>query len=442
MTGQMVTPPHAVADPAFIPAARYTSPEFSALEQERLWPRVWQMACRLEEIPVVGDYAEYTICDQSILVVRAAEGAGAGAVKAYLNACRHRATQLAVGSGRFRGDIVCPFHGWRWNLDGSCSFVFAEAGFEARCVDRDDLALRECAVGTWGGCVFVNLDRGAPPLDQALAPVAALLDPLGVDRMRVRWWKSVVLNANWKMAQEAFMEGFHVPRTHPQLTLGAPERFDPDGQEYFVHPNGHSHFQNRSGRAKGPTSPAAVAATIESSRLLYEGLDAMTLDKDLFVIEGLRNSAGEEPFGAAVVRAIYEHATGAGIPLPPADPEAIARWGGVFFVFPNFFVLPQYGNALMYRSRPLGTDPESCLFELWSVTIFPDGQEPGRPALQGPFRPDDAAAWPTIPRQDFSNIERQQRGLHTQGFEHLRLSQRYEGGISNMHCELDRYLAT
>ncbi|HEX5265909.1 MAG TPA: aromatic ring-hydroxylating dioxygenase subunit alpha [Acidimicrobiales bacterium] len=438
----MTTVPHAVTDPTFVPAARYRSAEFFALEASRLWPRVWQMACRLEEIPVVGDYAEYTICDQSILVVRAAEGSGPDAIRAYHNACRHRATQFAVGSGRFRsGEIVCPFHGWRWNLDGTSSYVLAEAGFEPRCLDAGDLALRECRVGTWGGCVFVNLDRDARPLEEALAPVSGLLDPLGVDRMRVRWWKSVVLRANWKMAQEAFMEGFHVPRTHPQLTLGAPDRFDPDGQEYFVHPNGHSHFQNRSGRGTGPSSPAAVAATIESSRLLYEGLDAMTLDKDLFVIEGLRHSAGAEPFGAAVVRAIYEHAAGAGIAMPPPDPDAIARWGGVFFLFPNFFVLPQYGNALLYRSRPLGSDPEACLFELWSVTIFPDGQERGRPVAQGPFRPDDANAWPTIPRQDFSNIERQQRGLHTQGFDHLRLSHRYEGGISNMHCELDGYLA-
>jgi len=57
------------------------------------------------------------------------------------------------------------------------------------------------------------------------------------------------------------------------------------------------------------------------------------------------------------------------------------------------------------------------------------------------YRPDDTSAWPQIPLQDFSNIERQQRGLHSHGFRRLRLAQDYEGGISNMHQELDRYLS-
>jgi hypothetical protein len=63
-----------------------------------------------------------------------------------------------------------------------------------------------------------------------------------------------------------------------------------------------------------------------------------------------------------------------------------------------------------------------------------------RPSRLGPFGPDDATVWPTIPLQDFSNIERQQRGIHTLGFDRMRLSDRYEGGILNMHRELDRYL--
>jgi hypothetical protein len=145
------------------------------------------------------------------------------------------------------------------------------------------------------------------------------------------------------------------------------------------------------------------------------------------------------------VQAIYAAAAEEGVSLPAPDPSALGRWGGVFFLFPNYFVLPQYGNALVYRSRPNGLDPESCLFDVWSVTIPPDETETAaetvRPVRGGPFGPADSAAWPTIPLQDFSNIERQQRGIHTVGFDHLRLSERYEGGIANMHRELDRYLA-
>jgi phenylpropionate dioxygenase-like ring-hydroxylating dioxygenase large terminal subunit len=432
----MAPVPDALTDAPFVPVSRYHSREFFDLERERLWPRVWQVACRLEEIPSVGDFTEYSICDQSLILVRSEPDR----VRAFGNACRHRATQLVTGAGSFRGErIVCPFHGWQWDLDGNNTFVYGEQGFESRCLDGCDLQLREYRVGHWGGCVFVNLDGQAPSLEEALSSIAALLDPLAIDRMRVRWWKSVLLNANWKLAQEAFMEGFHVMQTHPQLSLGLPD--DPDAQVYQVHPNGHSHFQNRVGRSQVPEGIDPLEVAIESSRLLHEGLQAMTLERDLRAIEGLRN--GEEPgrsVGRKIVEAIYEAAATEGVTLPSPDPEAIARWGGVFFVFPNYFILPQYGNALIYRSRPNGTDPESCLFELWSVSIPPEGDEPMRPSRLGPFGPDDATVWPTIPLQDFSNIERQQRGIHTLGFDRMRLSDRYEGGILNMHRELDRYL--
>ena len=94
-------------------------------------------------------------------------------------------------------------------------------------------------------------------------------------------------------------------------------------------------------------------------------------------------------------------------------------------------------------SRPNGNDPESCLFELWSISIPAGGRTgPATGTSQGPFAPDDTDHWPRIPLQDFSNIGRQQRGVHSRGFHGPRLSHTYEAGIVNMHRELDRYLAS
>ena len=107
--------PFAMREPLHVPRERYYDREFFELEKEHLWPKVWQMACRLEEIPEPGDFVEYEICDQSVIVVRQADHS----IKAFHNVCLHRATQLAKGSGHLGGgQIVCPFHGWRWNLDG------------------------------------------------------------------------------------------------------------------------------------------------------------------------------------------------------------------------------------------------------------------------------------------------------------------------------------
>ncbi len=436
--------PLAMGRPDFVPAARYYDPVFADLERTRLWHRVWQMACRLEELPSPGDYVEYTICDQSVLLVRVDDVT----VAAYHNACRHRATELAKGTGTFReGRIVCPFHGWRWDLDGQNHSVYGAHAFDQDLLAPEEICLRRARVELWGGCAWINLDPSAPPLLEALDPMPSMLDPLGVADMRVHWWKEVILPANWKLAQEAFMEGYHVPRTHPQLTLGHPEQYDLDSLVFSVHPRGHSSFQlrpNAQAKKGQQVGVDEIDAIIESVHQLSSGLEAMTLARDVHVIEGMRHRTVPDgsTFGAELVKAVYQSAEGAGIPLPPPDPAALARWGGVFFVFPNFFVLPQYGNALVYRSRPNGADPESCRFELWSLSIPARGDDTPRPTLGGPYAPDDADHWPRIPRQDFSNIGRQQRGIHSLSIDGMRLSHTYEAGIANMHEHLDSYLAS
>ena len=100
--------------------------------------------------------------------------------------------------------------------------------------------------------------------------------------------------------------------------------------------------------------------------------------------------------------------------------------------------LPTFGSASSYRIRPLG--PEETLFELWSLTRFPKGEEPPRILTPEPMAHDDPR-WPPIPKQDFSNLPRQQRGLHTGGFEFMRLSKDMEGLISNYQRLIDGYLA-
>jgi nitrite reductase/ring-hydroxylating ferredoxin subunit len=430
--------PHAMGDPRFVPRERYYDREFFELEKERLWPRVWQMACREEEIPEPGDFVEYEICGQSILLVRQRDRS----VKAFHNACRHRATELCKGSGQLRGgQIVCPFHGWRWNLDGSSSFVYGGRAFDADCLRAEDIRLQECRVDHWGACVWINMDPGARPLREALSPAAEKLDDVGVEKMRVWWWKETIVEANWKLAQEAFLEGFHVMATHPQLTYGAGEKYPWDTIEYSVFENGHSRFRAYVDAATAAGAGPSADEFLLFARSLQEGQDAMTLERDVRVFEGVRNRAKPgQNFAEVAIAALFEYAAGAGIPLAPTA-EGMALWGGEIFLFPNYFMLPMYENALCYRVRPHEDDPERSRFEVWSLTMYPKGREPGRATLAGRFAPDDAENWGLIPRQDFSNMARQQRGLHSKSFRQMRLSSQLERSISNMHEELDRYLA-
>ena len=108
------------------------------------------------------------------------------------------------------------------------------------------------------------------------------------------------------------------------------------------------------------------------------------------------------------------------------------------YCFPHYFVLPMYSSASSYRFRPLG--PEETLMEIWSLTRFPEGSEPAKPTPPEPWECDDPR-WPPIPAQDFSNLPRQQKGLHAKGFEYMRLSERIEGHISNFERTVDGFLA-
>ena len=118
--------------------------------------------------------------------------------------------------------------------------------------------------------------------------------------------------------------------------------------------------------------------------------------------------------------------------------EAEGRNEPMGYAFPHFFVLPMYSSASSYRFRPLG--PEETLMEIWSLTRRHDDDDfdpPKRPEVW----PHDDPRFPPIPRQDFSNLPRQQLGLHARAFDVLRLSEQMEGHISNFHRVIDRYLA-
>ena len=97
----------------FVPKERYTTREFAQLEHERLWSKVWQIACRTDQVAADGDFIEYTIGDETVVITRAR----GGVLHAFHNACLHRGRRLLVGAGACEhGTIKCPYHGWCYSL--------------------------------------------------------------------------------------------------------------------------------------------------------------------------------------------------------------------------------------------------------------------------------------------------------------------------------------
>ena len=196
----------------FIPTSAYLSPEFQKLEYERMWNQVWQVACREEEIPRVGDYVTYEIGDQAFIVIRTAEDR----IQSFYNVCLHRGRRLTSGTGS-TSRFHCKYHGWQWNLDGSNARVLDREDWKG-CSDMDDadLHLRETLVDRWAGFVFINMNLAAEPLMKFLDRVPEFLDCFEFEKMRYRWYVSVKAPCNWKVGLEAFVEGYHVSATHPQ----------------------------------------------------------------------------------------------------------------------------------------------------------------------------------------------------------------------------------
>ncbi|MDG2029122.1 MAG: aromatic ring-hydroxylating dioxygenase subunit alpha [Acidimicrobiales bacterium] len=409
-----------VEHPDRIPKERYFDADFYQLEAEQLWPRVWQMACRLEEIPHPHDVVEYEILDQSVIVTRT-EDMG---VRAFENACRHRGVKLVDGRTTCESGFVCPFHGWCYGADGTNVKVTQSKTFAAHNLEPDEIDLRPVRCEIWGGCAWINLDPEAPPLRQSLEPIASILDAWQVESMRAEWWRAIRLPVNWKLAQEAFVEQYHVVETHPQLVISG--RFPP-----------------RSGEFDPQTF---VEAELRYLRTMNEGMAGMVHASDVGVAEQLRDIelAGDAATAMATWHttlndAVVKHHRDAGSAMPDLnDLEARGVNEPMGYCFPHYFVLPMYSSASSYRFRPLG--PEETLMEIWSMARFPEGEEPEPPSPPIPIDCDDPGL-PPIPTQDFSNLPRQQRGLHTRGFEYMRLSETAEGHISNYQRVIDRYLS-
>ena len=120
--------------------------------------------------------------------------------------------------------------------------------------------------------------------------------------------------------------------------------------------------------------------------------------------------------------------------------DILGMWGGEIFIFPNFLILPQAGNTEFYRSRPDKSDPDKCIFEIWSSKTYPAAVKPPRATVQRVTNLSAPQQLLRIPRQDLSNIPRIQKGLHSRGIRQTRLAAQQESLILNMHQQLDRYL--
>ena len=402
-----------------IPKDRYLSREWHEKEKACLWSRVWQFACREEQIPEVGSYIVYEIADQSYLVTRVSEDE----IKAYPNVCLHRGRLLKTYDGRC-SEFRCPYHGFAWHLDGELKHIPAEWDFPHLEVRSEDMALPEVKVGTWAGFVFINPDPEAESLQDFLGEeILRHFERWDLENRYIQAHVSKIVNCNWKIANEAFSEGFHVNATHPQ------------GMTYTGDPQSQVDIWGNTARnisPKGIPCPLLPFVPTEE-QMLRDALDVREGEplpipfEDGETMRTALSRAGRERFRDSFGDGVDDL----------TDAEFLDAW--VYTVFPNFMPWGAF-NRIFYRFRPNGDEHESCIFEIFYLAPFSGDRPP--PATETKLGPSDP--WTDAPEleklamvaeQDTFNMQRVHQGLKVLRREGVLLS-RYQESIVRWRQDL------
>jgi len=419
----------------------YLSPEFLKLENKHLWPRVWQVACRADEIPNAGDYIVYDVADETIVVARRENGG----VEAFHNVCPHRGRQIMVGCGH-AVNFRCRYHNWTFALNGKNINVQDKEDWSgALSQTRTDLL--PVKSGIWGGFVFINMDLNCETLEEFLDPIPQYLDPFELESMSFRWALELHLDCNWKTGLEAFMEGYHVAATHTQL-------LPTQGEDYttsFAHGK-HSHFGYwgattmtgmPSPRLKQQAPLDARAGVIEFFRQMEETFAAIFTDRDFEAAKELMGALPETAdaataFGTAVE--LGRKAAEADGTYYPAKLtyEALEKAGTDWHIFPNCVTLPYFDGAVWYRARPHTTDPNKCIFNIWSLKRYAPGKAPK--VTTQVVKDIAGKSFGLIVDQDLENMSLVQKGMRSSAFRNAHPNPVQEVELINFHRYLEKYV--
>ena len=408
---------------------RYLTHEWHDLEVERVWRKVWQMACRLEELQAVGDHVVYEVATESVIVVRTGEELHE--VRAYINSCLHRGTQLRSEGGNVQR-FKCPFHGFTWDLEGQ--LVHIPNSWDFPDVVPKDFCLPVAQIAFWGGFVFVNFDDNCEPFDSYIE----VLDQEFRDFPLEDRWKAAhvekVMPCNWKLALEAFIESFHIGVTHPQTAAYVADA----NTQYDIFPG--SRHVNRMITLEGTPSPnlgeVPPEETIRKMQrdVPFHGGERIVAQEGDRVRDLLAERAREK-LGASA-RADMSH-------LSTSETlDAIE-----YFLFPNLVPWAGQGVPICYRFRPNGNDPHSSIMEIMLLFAKPDEGDPPVPpptvklGLEDSWSDTQALGGAgMIVDQDTDNLIRIQRGLQANKRGSVTLAAYQESRIRHFHQTLEHYL--
>lgn len=196
----------------------YVDPAIFAAERDRIFRRTWQLVASERALAAAGDYVATDIAGSAVIILRGDDGE----VRALRNVCRHRGSRLLdAGTGTSK-ELVCPYHGWRYDLRGA----LAETPWygEPSPFALDELCLRPLSVATWRGLVFASLAPEAS-LEAQLGDLPAALEDLRIEAFTDTASQILSAEVNWKAYLDQFVEYYHAPVVHALDESAGIERY-------------------------------------------------------------------------------------------------------------------------------------------------------------------------------------------------------------------------
>lgn len=410
---------------------RYYDEAYFARELENVWHKRWLYAAREEDMPEIGSRVPFDVGPNSFIIVKS----GKNEFKAFYNSCLHRGTLLCAKPES--GDTIrCPYHGWEWRIDGSLRHIPSHWDFTA--MRPQNGSLRQVKLARWGGFIFINVDPDAPPLEAALGVIPEHFKEFRPeDRYTAARFRKHVL-ANWKIAQEAFMESYHLLATHP---IGVPFNGDTQAQ-YDIWSNEHGHV----GRQITPGGVPSMHAGPEANCIAAAEAFAMTMQQWHYPEAELPKFDSKRDIRAQAAewhRAAQRQKYGREAALP----DAMMVDSTLYFMFPHATFWLAESLPFSYAFTPHATDPNQSYFDVRMLLPLTTARRPqSSPAIEvGPDeriqdRVDSFGYLSQIFDQDMANMPLVQRGVRSAdpGRHHSQLGTYQEGIIQHWNEVLDR----
>ena len=370
-----------------IPRRRYTDAKFFQSEIDHVFRKSWLIVGHASEYPNVGSYVTHDVPWAPVVVIRGKDNV----LRAFLNSCSHRGAPVVREVEGQTRMMVCKYHAWSFDLEGKLVSVPQKADFCG--LDTNDYPLRQIRCEQWGGMVFINFDNDAMPLADWVKPFGDRYDFILNAPLRCVNKRSYIINCNWKIAVEAFVETYHVPVIHKETAAMVIASHDTWLELY---PHGH-----------GLLAPPYREDVLQSSE--WKGT---ALRSSLEVIEGFENEFQTHVMTPGLFPGTFLSFERAGFPMVTkwpisvdktridlywygkdwgADNEMPAEWNERVAAF-HMLMLEDIDN-LEPMQRSIEADPDRgvplCGQEqrLWHMSAQIDrmiGQENIEPALRMP----------------------------------------------------------